>query len=155
MKLIIVPIIYIISLCAQAEQQYRVSIFTDDTAFKCTVSSLYLKSNGQFYTSLPDNLKYLTLTFINRMDDVIIESENGSSIYSYNMFVDLKNDWMHLKKGDLGMNFVLKNGSIKNNLDVFNNGKVVLETGDEADRSAGGVSRLYCPDLRLSVRRHN
>lgn len=140
------------SMFSMAEQQYSVLKFTDDTAFKCSGVEIFVKADKKVYHA-PDNLKYFTLTFVNEMDDIIIETKNGSSIYTYDKFVDLKGDWMHLKKGDLGMNYVSESGSILNFIDVFANGKVVIETSDRNDRSVGHIQRAYCPDLRLAIRR--
>lgn len=135
-----------------AEQKYSMVIFTDDTAFKCSGTEIFIKADKKVYQA-PDNLKYFTLTFVNEMDDVIFETKNGSTIYTYEKFVDLKYDWMHLKKNDLGVNYVLESGSILNFIDIFASGKVVIETTDRNDKSAGAIQRAYCPDLRLAIKR--
>ena len=140
------------SMFTVAEQQYSVWKFTDDTAFKCSVAEIFVKADKKVYQA-PDNLKYFTLTFVNEMDDVMFETKNGSSIYTYEKFIDLKDDWMHLKKNDLGINYVLESGSILNFIDIFASGKVVMELTDRHDRSVGVIQRAYCPDLRLAIRR--
>jgi hypothetical protein len=140
------------SMFTLAEQQYSVWKFTDDTAFKCSGAEIFVKADKKVYQA-PDNLKYFTLTFVNEMDDVMFETKNGSSIYTYEKFIDLKDDWMHLKKNDLGMNYVLESESILNFIDIFASGKVVIETTDRNDRSAGAIQRAYCPDLRLAIKR--
>jgi hypothetical protein len=127
------------SMFTVAEQQYSVWKFTDDTAFKCSVAEIFVKADKKVYQA-PDNLKYFTLTFVNEMDDVMFETKNGSSIYTY-------------EKNDLGINYVLESGSILNFIDIFASGKVVMELTDRNDRSVGVIQRAYCPDLRLAIRR--
>ncbi len=145
-------IFLLISFNAQAEREYYVNAFSDNTVFECTVSSIFVKSEQKHFTP-PKQLKYFTIAFVNKMDEVIIETKNLNSIYSYSHFVDLQNDWLNLKKGDLGVNYTLLNSEAENYLDIFENGKVVWEVNSNINPNLNAVSIAYCPDLRLAIKR--
>lgn len=127
-------------------------MFTDDTVFECNVSEVFLKADRKVYKA-PENLRRFTLTFVNQMDDIIFETQNAASVYKYNKFVDLKSDWMHIKSGSLGVNYTLINGTTINYIDVFESGKVVVETGARNDKTVGAIMRSVCSDLRLAIGR--
>lgn len=150
-KVIIVLLLFV-SFNALADREYVVSIIDDNTAFRCTASSIISKSDKKYYHP-PESAKNTTMTFVNDMDEVIFETANSSSIYTYTYFVDLQNDWFHLKKGELGINYKLINSEVENYLDIFENGKFVMDIKSKNDPSLSYVVIGYCPDLRLAIKR--
>jgi hypothetical protein len=78
------------------QQQYGLNVFTDDTVFECKKLSVFLKSNNKSYKPRTNHDSF-TLTFVNEMDDVIVETASGATIYRFDLFVDLKDDWMTIE----------------------------------------------------------
>ena len=140
----------IVTYVVQAEQKYSIKIFTDGTSFKCSVYKVYNKSDKKVYKP-NDSVNSFRLEFIREMNEVIIRTKNYTSTYTYSRFVDLEFDWFHLKKHDLGINYRLHNDFADNYLDIFENGKVVLEVNSKSDPAFGTIITAYCSDLRLFI----
>jgi hypothetical protein len=97
----------------------------------------WIQDNGTRYQP-PESVKVLTLTFMNDLDSVQIDSKNYGTTYYYESFLNIK--------GKLGISYKASNGDI---VDMFQNGNLIVW------RKNTPLLKAYCPTLKLDISKIN
>jgi hypothetical protein len=153
-KILSLPFIFcfLMSPTVQA-QSYSITPFEEGAEFKCTMIAYWAKGDEK-YSDPIEAFKNFNLIFVGKMSEVIMEWESkiGMDAYSYKQFVNLKKDFLHLEKGDLGVNYTRTFGPAIFSLDVFENGKIAWVIADKNIAGGPHFNLGACPNLRLDIK---
>jgi len=152
MKILIV-IVYIFAISIPRAyatgNKFSIRPLENNTRFFCE-AELFEYDNKQY--APPEGFQATSITFTNAMDTLILKTENEHSIYSYDSFLKMPNRSNGVKKGTLGMTFMLKREDGEANIiDVFSEGSMVLFAPLDEKKI---VITYKCRDLLLSITEH-
>lgn len=153
------PLIFIafmsISFPVKSDQKYSVNILDEGSEFNCTAIAFWSIGDSQYREPM-DEFKNFNVVFLNKMQNMILEKLpiTGSLInLRASEFINLEKDWMHLNKGNLGIEYVVSYGYVFNVISVFENGKVVWAIGNTIDPNKVYFHLATCKGLNLDIRK--